>query len=277
MAGPAVKQPPLVLDLETVTPGSTVPAPVAPAASPARTRAPRAVSPFDRFMNDPAVDVDKLERLMQMHERANARTAEEQFNAAMSAAQAEMRAISADCENKQTHSRYASYAQLDAALRPIYTKHGFGVSFDTGDAPKDEHVRVLAYVTHSGGHARTYRVDMPADGKGAKGGDVMTKTHATGAAMSYGMRYLLKMIWNVAVGEDDRDGNVIRDRDIRADAPPPSGYDTWRDDMQAAADEGTPALMAAFNQSKKEYRKILTTSGEWEQLKAIAAKKTAGR
>ena len=48
---------------------------------------------------------------------------------------------------------------------------------------------------------------MPSDGKGAKGGDVMTKTHATGAAMSYGMRYLLKFIFNVAVGEDDTDGN----------------------------------------------------------------------
>ena len=48
---------------------------------------------------------------------------------------------------------------------------------------------------------------MPADGKGAKGGDVMTKTHAAGAAMSYGMRYLLKMIFNVAVGEEDKDGN----------------------------------------------------------------------
>lgn len=262
----APRQAPLVIDLDTVPQGSTVPAPAPPAG---------AVSPFDRFMSDPNVDVDKLERLMQMHERANARTAEEQFNAAMSAAQAEMKPIATDLENKQTRSRYASYAQLDAALRPIYTKHGFGVSFDTGDAPKDEHVRVLAYVTHVGGHARTYRVDMPADGKGAKGGDVMTKTHATGAAMSYGMRYLLKMIWNVAVGEDDRDGNVIRDRDIRADAPPPDGYSSWRDDMEATADEGTPALMLAFNKSKKEYRKALTTSGEWEQFKAKAAQKTA--
>jgi hypothetical protein len=49
---------------------------------------------------------------------------------------------------------------------------------------------------------------MPADGKGAKGGDVMTKTHAAGSAMSYGMRYLLKMIFNVAVGEDDDDGQA---------------------------------------------------------------------
>ena len=35
----------------------------------------------------------------------------------------------------------------------------------------------------------------------------MTKTHATGAATQYGMRYLLKMIFNVAVGENDKDGN----------------------------------------------------------------------
>jgi len=35
----------------------------------------------------------------------------------------------------------------------------------------------------------------------------MTKTHAAGSAMSYGMRYLLKGIFNVAVGEDDDDGN----------------------------------------------------------------------
>jgi hypothetical protein len=51
-----------------------------------------------------------------------------------------------------------------------------------------------------------HRIDMPADGKGAKGGDVMTKTHAMGAAASYGQRYLLKLIFNIAVvvSFDDR-------------------------------------------------------------------------
>ncbi|MGN6282127.1 ERF family protein, partial [Frateuria sp.] len=104
-------------------------------------------------------------------------------------------------------SKYATYGKLDKALRPVYTDHGFALSFDTGpDAPADC-VRVLCYVSHRNGHSRTYHVDMPSDGKGAKGGDVMTKTHAVGAGMSYGMRYLLKMIFNVAVGEDDDDGN----------------------------------------------------------------------
>lgn len=69
-------------------------------------------------------------------------------------------------------------------------------------------MRVLCYVSHTAGHTRTYQCDMPADGKGAKGNDVMTKTHAAGSAASYGMRYLLKMIFNIAIGEDEDDGNA---------------------------------------------------------------------
>lgn len=162
---------------------------------------------IERAARDPNVDLDKMERLMAMREREQSRIAEQAFNEAMKAAQSEMRAISADADNSQTRSRYATYAKLDAALRPIYTRHGFSVSFDEADSPKPDHIRCLAYVAHGAGFTRTYRKDMPADGKGAKGGDVMTKTHATGAASSYGQRYLLKGIFNVAVGEDDTDGN----------------------------------------------------------------------
>lgn len=162
---------------------------------------------IERAARDPNVDVDKMERLYAMQERALSRHAEQAFNEAMKAAQSEMRAIGADANNSQTKSKYATYAKLDSVLRPIYTKHGFSVSFDEDDSPKAEHIRVLAYVAHEAGFTRTYRKDMPADGKGAKGGDVMTKTHATGAAASYGMRYLLKGIFNVAVGEEDTDGN----------------------------------------------------------------------
>jgi hypothetical protein len=159
-----------------------------------------------RLASDPSVDVSKLEKLMELHERMQSRQAEAEFAAALSACQSGMVRIQADASNPQTHSKYASYAALDRALRPIYTGHGIAISYDTKPADKPEMIRVVAYVSR-GSFTRTYSVDMPADGKGAKGGDVMTKTHATGAAMSYGMRYLLKMIFNVAVGEDDKDGN----------------------------------------------------------------------
>jgi hypothetical protein len=152
------------------------------------------------------VDIDKMERLLEMQERIMAKQAETAFNIALNEVQADMKRIAADANNKQTSSKYASYAALDRVLRPVYTERGLSLSFDTGDGAAEGYVRVLCYVSHSMGHTRTYRVDMACDGKGAKGGDVMTKTHAMGSAFTYGQRYLLKAIFNVAVGDDD-DGN----------------------------------------------------------------------
>lgn len=162
---------------------------------------------LERAASDPNVDVDKMERFLAMHERLLARDAEAAFNQAMTAAQSEIGRVGADANNSQTKSRYATYAKLDKALRPVYTRHGFALSFGTAEAPLPEYVRVMCHVSHNGGHSRDYQVDMPADGKGAKGGDVMTKTHAVGSATQYGMRYLLKMIFNVAIGDEDDDGN----------------------------------------------------------------------
>ena len=232
------------------------------------------VNMIERFATNPDVSVDKLERLMAMSERMRAQVARERFNAAMSDAQKEMRPIAADADNPQTRSRYASYAKLDRALRPIYTQHGFGLSFNTADSPLSEHVRVVCDVTHSAGHEKPYHVDMPADGKGAKGGDVMTKTHAVGAAMSYGMRYLLKMIFNVAVGEDDKDGNV----------PPEAGqepdrYADWVETLEDKAGEGMKALTDMWNTANRDkelqplVRHLMKAHPDhWAALKAKAAK-----
>lgn len=153
--------------------------------------------------------IDIIERLVALQDKMLARQAEEAFNVAMNRAQAELGPVQTDLTNPQTKSRYASYNALDRKVRPIYGRHGFSLSFDTDPSAPADTVIVLCYVSHAAGHSRTYRCSMPADGKGAKGGDVMTKTHATGAAQSYGMRYLLKMIFNIAIGEDDRDGNTF--------------------------------------------------------------------
>lgn len=168
------------------------------------------------LQNNAAIDV--IERLAALQTAAMARDAEVQFNDALNLVQGELRPIAADLENPQTKSRYASYAGLDRVIRPIYVKHGFSLSFDSAEHPREDMMRVICYVAHRAGHTRRHQVDIPADGKGAKGGDVMTKTHAAGAAMSYGMRYLLKAIFNVAIGEDDRDGNGLSDLDLRLDA-----------------------------------------------------------
>lgn len=167
------------------------------------------LSMIERMASDPSVDIDKFERFVAMRDRELARQAEQAFNDAMNVAQSRIGRIAANKENPQTHSWYPTYAALDREIRPVYSENGFALSFDTEAGTAENIVRVICHVSHSGGHTRTYRVDMPADGKGAKGNDVMTKTHAAGSAMSYGMRYLLKLIFNVAVGVDidDDDGN----------------------------------------------------------------------
>jgi len=165
---------------------------------------------IERMARDPAVNIDKLERLIAMQDRMDATRARVAFDNAMADAQEEMKAIRADLFNKQTQSDYASYAALDKATRPIYARHGFSLSFDTEPAP-ESCVRIVCTVAHRGGHRERRQIDMPADGKGAKGGDVMTRTHATGAAASYGQRYLLKLIFNLAVGDVDDDGNGAGD------------------------------------------------------------------
>ena len=162
---------------------------------------------IERLAIHPSANPDQVERFLSMYERITAQRNEREFNDRMATAQKEMRPVAADANNPQTKSKYASYAALDRALRPVYTQHGFALSFNTSPDAPESHVRVICDVTNAG-HTRRYQIDMPADGKGAKGGDVMTKTHATGSAVSYGMRYLLKMVFNIAVGEADDDGNA---------------------------------------------------------------------
>jgi len=229
------------------------------------------VSMIERMACNPDVDVSKLEKLIALQERALGREAEQQANAAMTAAQTEIGRVAADASNPQTKSRYASYGALDRVLRPIYTKHGFGLSFDTGEGATAPDVRVLCYVTHIGGYSRTYHVDVPADGKGAKGGDVMTRTHAVGSAMSYGMRYLLKFIFNVAVGEDD-DGNAAGSTPKETTLTEPKGYADWVADMEITAEQGTAVLQATWKQSRGDYRTYLiaTQPERWTAIKAKA-------
>lgn len=174
---------------------------------------------IERAARDPNVDLDKMERLMAMRERNQARVAELEFDRAMATAQAEMEPVRKDANNPQTKSRYASFYALDTAIRPIYTKHGFSVTFDTGDGAPADYVRVVAKVAHGAGHRERPHIDMPADGKGAKGGDVMTKTHATGSAVKYGRRYLLAMIFNIADSDDDGNAAGKTGREADLDRP----------------------------------------------------------
>jgi hypothetical protein len=172
---------------------------------------------IERAAHDPSMDVDRFQRLLDILEMQTNRINERAFTAALVLAQSEMQPINADADNPQTRSKYATYAALDRACRPIYTKHGLGPSFNTEPSGDPNTLKVVGMLGHRDGYTRRYEIPMPIDTKGARGGDVMTRTHATGSAFSYGKRYLLIGMFNLSIDEDD-DGNAAGRR--LASAPP---------------------------------------------------------
>lgn len=152
--------------------------------------------------------VDQLQILQEMHFKELNRAAENEFNVAMNAAQAEVIRVIPDAYNQQTKSKWATYPALDKMLRPIYLKHGFSLSFDSGNSPAGT-VVAHCYVSHREGYTRKYQSPpMPLPVLGPQGKPVMTDTHGTGAAMSYAKRYLLAYMFNIPIGDDDKDGNA---------------------------------------------------------------------
>jgi hypothetical protein len=237
---------------------------------------------FERLAKDPSVDVDKFERFMAMWEREQLRRAVAAFNSSMKSAQEAMEPVRKDSFNAQTKSRYASDEALDRAIRPIYTGHGFSLSFDTGETLIPEYVRIVCDVSHDAGYTKQYHIDMPADGKGAKGGDVMTKTHATGSAASYGMRYLRRMIFNIPLTDDDGNKAGKKQDQQKQGEKAPDGFADWWIKMQAAVGNGLNNLKKLFNDSDPVYRTWLvkTDPDAWDSLKFEAGqidKERAGR
>ncbi len=155
----------------------------------------------------PDQGVERLERMWEMHKEMQDRDAARAYADAMKACQKEMPAIQKRGKNKQTNSRYALLEDINRLITPIYTRHGFSLSFGTDRSELADHVGIVCDVMHDGGYSKTYTYDAPIDNVGIKGEKNKTTTHGRGSAISYGRRYLVIMIFNLTIGDDD-DGNA---------------------------------------------------------------------
>lgn len=164
------------------------------------------VAVIERAARDPSIDIDKMERLLVMQERIFARAAEADFNAAMSACQAEMPIVKATFSNEQTGSFYAALEEVDRIARPIYTRHGFALSFGTADCPIENFYRQTCKLSHRAGHSEMRQADLPTDMVGIKGNPNKTGIQGFGSTMTYGQRYITKLAFNIVIG-NDTDGN----------------------------------------------------------------------
>lgn len=201
------------------------------------TSATSLIQVIERVASNPNINLEIMDRLFAHHKEMVARDAEVAFNDSMSACQSEMPQVERDAENEQTHSWYTRLETLSDAAVPVYTKHGFSLSFDEEDSPKEGHIRVVCYCSHKAGHTRKYRGDVPLDIAGIKGNVNKTPTHAFGSTKSYGRRYLTLDIFNIVMKGEDDDGNAgggpDPNKDRHSPRPDTSRVDTKQANMYA--------------------------------------------
>lgn len=164
-------------------------------------------SPILQAALNPELDVDKMEKLYDLYVKDQEREAIKEFNSAMSRVQSKIGPIVKDKLNKHTGSRFARLETIIIKISPIYSAEGFALSFNTGKSECEGCILIICEVSHSSGHSKIYQYDSPIDDKGAQGNTNKTEVHGRGSATSYGRRYLTAMIFNLAIADEDKDGN----------------------------------------------------------------------
>ena len=159
------------------------------------------LSVIERAARDPAVDIDKMERLMAMAERSHARAAEMAFNAALAELQPLLPVITERGGIKdrsgKVQSTYAKWEDINDAIRPLLAEHGFALSFRTG--VEGGKPTVTGVLSHRDGHSERTTIILPYDGSGSK-----NDVQAVASAVSYGKRYTAAALLNLTShGEDD--------------------------------------------------------------------------
>ena len=166
---------------------------------------------IQRAYENPNIDAAKLSKIYEMHERELGRKAETEFHKAFADAQAAIEPIVRTHEahmgnNNKVKYKYVKLEDVIEIVSPIMAENGFVLSFNTADSHLPNHYRVTCALTHTKGHSELYKADIPIDSKGSGGTTTKTDVQAFGSTMSYGRRYLLCLIWNIAT-PDDNDGN----------------------------------------------------------------------
>lgn len=153
---------------------------------------------IERAAMNPDVDIDKMERLLQMQERVLDRQSSMDYNAAMAAMQTEMPSIAE--RGKTNNGKYATLEDIVDTVRPIMQKHGLAVSFRVKTMERG--IEVTGVLMHKGGYREETSMLLPADTSGSK-----NAVQAFGSSVSYGKRYVLCALLNITTRGEDDDGN----------------------------------------------------------------------
>ena len=102
-------------------------------------------------------------------------------------------------KSKKAHTTsYAPLEDIVKVVQPILSKYGFSVSFTTEQQGLDA-VTVNCFLQHRDGHSTSTALMLPTKAVN----NSMNPMQAIGAAISYGKRYTICGILNIATAQDD--------------------------------------------------------------------------
>ena len=146
-------------------------------------------------------DIDKLEKLMQLQERYDAKHAEREFNLALSKFQKDCPPIV-----KSKEGFGYKYADLDNIVSTIKdTLFACGLSYRF-EQRQDNGIHVKCIVSHIEGHSQSSEMVASADDSGRK-----NVIQAIGSAVTYLKRYTLVDVLGLATSDEDNDGKQPHD------------------------------------------------------------------
>lgn len=187
---------------------------VAPAAPAQQDQTTAVIQMIERAATNPDVDMDKMERLLDMQERIMNRQAETEFNAALAEMQDDVPEITETGQilNKQgnVQSTYATFEDINREVKPILKQHGFAMSFRTDH--QEGMIIITGVLTHRAGHREQTSIHLPQDSSGSK-----NNVQGVGSSVSYGKRYTMGALLNITTrGQDDDAQTAVPEKTITA-------------------------------------------------------------
>lgn len=152
---------------------------------------------------------EQLQMVLDAQERILDRQAKQEYHADMALCQSEMPEIDRPHVNQQTNSTYAKLEDVNRQIKPVYSRWGFAVSFNSTAASQEGWIGMKAVVSHRGGWTEEHTFELPPDVAGMTGKVNKTVIHGTASSRKYMQRYLLGEIFNLTlVDDEDDDGNA---------------------------------------------------------------------
>jgi hypothetical protein len=213
-----------------------------------------------------AGNMDLVERFMALQERWEKAQAKKAYVVAFSQFKRNMPDVIKDMTNKQYDSDYSSLANLVNEVSKVMAQYELHHQWDP--VVTDNLVTMKCTVTHSGGHSESVTIPGPPDTSGAKNRLQQIKsaiTYLEGATF----QAITGVVARSASTDDDGNGAGIEPENVKA----PTGYDTWKADMEAKAEEGYEPFSTAWKATAKYLREhALKTDAAWRQKTIDSAK-----